>query len=348
MSRKMYRVRKVFFLLGAICFFLLGTGWKPLMAGPSLFQKVRSETVSKLGPIPKPEKPMRIGAIPITLANPFWVTVKEGYENTAKEFAVQIDVHAVPQENSIVAQLDILENLVAKDYHAISAHSITPHNLIPGLVKAKAKGIPVVTDGRVDLKAAQEAGADPIVIRLVDFYGQGKIGATYITEVLKRSGGGKVAIIEGLPGAPQSEARKNGAKDVFTKEPTIHLISIQPGHWDRMKAYHLATNLLQAHPDLKAIFCANDVMALAAVEAMESAGKKGQVIIVGVDFIPQARQAIQEGRLAGSVAQSPFLVGEMCGRTAIGAVMKRPIPQEMFIPIVMVHKENIQQMGDWK
>lgn len=335
-------------VLGFSLLFVLAVGVERSIAAATLFQKVRADTLSKLGQVPKPDKPIKIGAIPITLANPFWVTVKEGYENTANEFGVQIDVHAVPQENSITAQLDILENLVAKGYHAISAHSITPHNLIPGLVKAKGKGIPVVTDGRVDLKAAKEAGADPIVIRLVDFYGQGRIGASYISKELKKSGGGKVAIIEGLPGAPQSEARKNGAKDIFTKEPTLNLISVQPGNWDRMKAFNITTNLLQANRDLKGIFCANDVMALAAVEAVESAGKKGQVIIVGVDFIPQARKAIEEGRLAGSVAQSPFLVGEMCGRTAIAAVMKKDIPQDMFIPIILVSKENIHQMADWK
>ncbi len=329
-------------LIVILCTFNHGWG------SPSLFQEVRSKTLSKLGQLSKPDPKIKIGAIPITLANPFWVTVKEGYEFTATEFGIQIDVHAVPQENSIVAQLDILENLVAKGYQAISAHSITPHNLIPGLVKAKAKGIPVITDGRVDLKAAKEAGADPIVIRLVDFYEQGRIGASFIVKEVKKTGGGKVAIIEGLPGAPQAEARKNGAKDIFSKESMVQLVSVQPANWDRMKAYHVTTNLLQAHPDLKGIFCANDVMALAAVEAMEAMGKKGQVVVVGVDFIPQAKKAIEEGRLAGSVAQSPFLVGEMCARTAIAAILKREIPQEMFIPIIMVSRENIHLMSDWK
>ncbi len=338
---------RIYLGMCVVLFAFLGT-LNHVWGSPSLFQEVRSKTISRLGSLSKPDPKIKIGAIPITLANPFWVTVKEGYEFTATEFGIRIDVYAVPQENSIVAQLDILENLVAKEYHAICAHSITPHNLIPGLVKAKAKGIPVITDGRVDLKAAKEAGADPIVIRLVDFYEQGRIGASFIVKELKKTGGGKVAIIEGLPGAPQGEARKNGAKDIFSKEPVVQLISLQPGNWDRMKAYHVTTNLLQAHPDLKGIFCANDVMALAAVEAIEAMGKKGQVVVVGVDFIPQAKKAIEEGRLAGSVAQSPFLVGEMCARAAIASILKKEIPQEMFIPIIMVSRENIHLMNDWK
>lgn len=88
-----------------------------------------------------------------------------------------------------------------------------------------------------------------------------------------------------------------------------------------MKAYNITTNLLQAHPDLKGIMCANDVMALAAVEAIEAAGKKGQVIVVGIDLIPQGKEAIDQGRLTGSVAFSPFVIGELCTRAAIAAVM---------------------------
>ncbi len=317
-------------------------------AETAYFDQFREETLAKLGEVPKPDKPLKIGAILITLANPFWVTVKEGYESTAKQYGVTIDVQAAPQENSIAGQLDILENMVVKGYEALTVHAITPQNVIPGLAKAKAKGIPVITDKRVDIKAANEAGGDPIEIALVDFYGQGKTGGAFLAATVKAGGGGKVAIIEGLPGAPQSEARKKGATEAFNAEPSLTLVSVQPGNWDRMKAYSTATNLVQAHPDLKGIFCANDVMALAAVEAVEAAGKQGQVAVTGIDLIPQARDAIKEGRLAASVAQSPFLVGEMCARAAILAALGKPVPAEAYIPVVLVSKENIDRMQGWK
>jgi ABC-type sugar transport system substrate-binding protein len=266
-----------------------------------------------------------------------------------KELGVQIDVQAAPQENSISAQLNILENMVAKGYSAIVAHSITRHNLIPGLVKANQKGIPAITDSiRVDMAAAREAGANPIDIALVDFLSQGKIGGTYIVEQLKKQGGGKVAIIEGLPGAPQSEARKNGTREVFDAEPSIQLVAIQPGNWDRQKAYDITTNLLQAHPDIKGIMCANDVMALSAVSAIEEKGKKGQVIVVGIDFIAQAKDAIINGSLAGSVAQAPFMIGELCARAAVKAAAGENVPKELYIPPVLVTRENVGEFADWK
>jgi len=318
-------------------------------ADTSRWQKVRSEAFAKLGEVPEANQSTRVGAIIITEANPFWVTVKEGYLNGAKELGIQMDVQAAPQENSIAAQLDILENMVAKKYDAIVAHSITRHNLIPGLVKANRKGIPVITDSiRVDMKAAKEAGADPIDIALVDFLAQGKVGGAYIVEQLKKQGGGKVAIIEGLPGAPQSEARKTGARTMFDAEPSIELVSVQPGNWNRQKAYDITTNLLQAHPDLKAIMCANDVMALAAVAAIEEKGKKGQVMVVGIDFIKQAKDAIKDGRLAASVAQAPFIIGELCTRAALKAAAGKSVPRELYIPVVLVTGDNVNEFSDWK
>jgi len=325
-------------------FLISGAAW----AEPSPWEKARQETFAKLGPVPKPDKPLKIGAVLITLANPFWVSMKEGYDHTAQEFEVTIDVQAAPQENSVTAQLNIFENMVAKDYDALVGHTITAQNLIPGLVKATRKGIPIVTDNRVDLEAALEAGAKPIVIGLVDFYAQGKVGAKYIVRELTKKGGGKVAIIEGLPGAPQSEARRDGARDAFEAAKGIELVSVQPGNWDRAKAYSVATNLLQAHPDLKGIMCANDTMALAAVEAVESAGKRGQVMVVGIDLISQGKEAIREGRLAGSVAFSPFVIGEICARAAIAAAQGINVPPDLHVVSVLATRENIDNLEDWK
>ncbi len=320
----------------------------PAAFAQTLFEKARLESFSKLGAIPKPPKPFRLGVVLITLANPYWVTMKEGYENAAKELEIQIDIQAAPQENSLVAQLDLLENMVAKGYDAICAHTITAQNLIPGLVKANQKGVLVVTDKRVDLKSAREAGANPVVISLVDYYDQGKLGGEFLCREIGKKGGGKVAIIEGLPGAPQSEDRRNGAREAFSRCPSLQLVSVQPGNWDRMKAYHVATNLIQAHPDLKGIFCANDVMALAAVEAIELAGKKGQVSVVGVDLIAQAKEAIAQGRLAASVSQSPFIIGEMFARVALAASLGKKIPDHLSIINTVASRDNMDQLKDWK
>ncbi len=186
---------------------MLGAGLGKVHGETTLFQQSRTDTFARLGNVSKPDKPMKIGVVLVTLSNPFWVSMKEGYEQAGKDLGVQIDIQAAPQENSVIAQLNLLENMVAKGYDAIVAHTITGENLIPGLVKSTKKGIITIVETRVDKKAAREAGANPIFIEMVNFYVQGKMGGQYIARKLKKEGGGKVAIIEGLPGAPRSEVK---------------------------------------------------------------------------------------------------------------------------------------------
>jgi D-allose transport system substrate-binding protein len=340
--------RKVIVALAIALVLSIGFSSVGSSAEVTLFEKSRAETFAQLGKVVKPNKPIKVGVVIVTLSNPFWVSMKDGYERAGKEFGIQVDVQAAPQENSTTAQLNLLENMVAKGYNVIVAHPITAENLIPGLVKATQKGIITITETRTDIKAAKEAGAKPIAINMVNFYDQGKVGAGYITQQLKKSGGGKVAIIEGLPGAPQSEARRDGAKEAFASDPSIKLVSVQPGDWDRSKAYNVTTNILQAHPDLKGIMCANDIMALAALEAIEAAGKKGQVIVVGIDLIPEAKDAIAQGRLAGSVAFSPFVIGEMVTRAAVAVSSGKKVPESLFVSSILATKENIHLLSDWK
>ena len=327
---------------------LLTAGLGPATAETTLFEKSRAETFALLGEVPTPNPGYRMGVVLVTLANPFWASMKDGYEHTAAEFGITIDVQAAPQEDSTTAQLNILENMVAKGYNAIVAHTITAHNLIPGFVKAAQKGIVTVTDRRVDMQAARDAGADPIALGLVDYYAQGKMGAAYIAGQLANKGGGKVAVIEGLPGAPQSKGRREGAVDGFKSNPAVEIVSVQPANWDRNKAYNVTLALLQAHPDLKGIMCANDIMALAALEAIDTAGKTGQVMVGGIDLIGQARESIAEGRLACSVAFSPFVIGEIAARTAIAASMGKEIPPNVHVISVLATKDNIHLLKDWK
>lgn len=327
---------------------LILVSWQSAVAGQTPWQQARTETFSKLGSVTHPAGQKRIGVILVTLANPFWVSMKNGYESAAKDYGVTIDVQAAPQENSVTAQLNILETMVAKNYDAIVVHTITAQNLLPGIVKASKKGIPIISDRRIDVKAAREAGARPIIVDLVDFYGQGKAGAEYIVKKLSKTGGGKVAIIEGLPGAPQSEARRDGAADVFNKSSLVDLVSVQPGNWDRSKAYHVTTNLLQAHSDLKAIICANDIMALAAVEAIDAMDRTDQVMVVGIDLIPQAKESIANGKLAASIAFSPFIIGEVCARSAVMAMQGGAVPTDIGVVSALVTPDNVHQMQDWK
>lgn len=311
------------------------------------FLEAEQKLLDALAPLPEPGEAYNIAALLITLANPFWITVKEGYEAAAQEFGVDVDVLSAPKEDDVNSQLEALQTVLTKNVDAVAISAITPYNLVPGVAEANRMDVPVIAVGTsIDAEAAEEANARVEGFITSDFAEQGEIGAGYIVEKI---GSGKVAIIEGMPGAAQGEARREGAERAFDSSANIELVSVQPGNWDRKTAYDITSSLIQAHPDLRGIFCANDVMALGAVEALKAAGMKDDVVVVGVDFIDEARESIMRGELDGSVAMSPYLFGKGGLILALKALEGHALDEEIYwSPLGMVNSENLDAFDGWK
>ena len=136
----------------------------------------------------------------------------------------------------------------------------------------------------------------------------GAKGASFIIDKLGAEGG-EVAIIEGQAGNASGEARRKGATEAFKKASQIKLVASQPADWDRIKALDVATNVLQRNPNIKAIYCANDTMAMGVAQAVANAGKTGKVLVVGTDGIPEARKMVEAGQMTATVAQNPADIG---------------------------------------
>lgn len=303
--------------------------------------------MAQLQPLPEINTGDKIGALVITLTNPFWVGMKEAYEAAGKELGVEVEVMAAPTENDSKSQLETLQAMTAKDYKALIISPIEPFNLVPGVVQANNKGIKVINLGPgINTEAVANEGGKLDGRICVDFEEQGKLAAEYIVEKMGAEGG-KVAIIQGIPGAGQSEGRTLGAKKVFESAPNVELVSIQPANWDRNTAYNIATNLVQAHPDLKGIFSCNDVMALAAADALEAAGQRDGKIIFGVDFINEAAEAIKAGKLDGSIAYSSTVYAKAAVLLALKTVQGHDV-DTVHSPLAIVTTENIDQYEGWK
>lgn len=226
---------------------------------------------------------------------------------------------------------------------------INPFNLIPAVSKATQRKIPVIAVGTyVDPQAAEDAGAKINGMLAVDFEYQGKLPGQYIAEKFKDKKNVKAAIIEGIPGSAQSEGRKNGCLEELKKASNIKVVSVQPGNWDRTTALNVTSNLIQANPDLNVIFCANDTMALAAVEALKAVGKKNQVMVIGCDFIEEAKESIEKGELDATLAMSPYLYGYIGGVIAYKTIINGQYTTDIQVPIKIIDKSNLNEYGDWK
>ena len=110
---------------------------------------------------------------------------------------------------------------------------------------------------------------------------------------------------------------------------------------ERGKGFDVTQNILQAHPDVQGIFACNDLMALGAVEAADQAGKKGKIVIIGFDATDDARKAILEGRMAGSIAQYPSAMGEAAVENAVKLIRGEKIPKKIPTKVEMITQEML-------
>lgn len=303
--------------------------------------------IGQLDPMPELNQGEKVGVMISALSNPFWANMKEKYERAGEELGIDVEVFAIDKNDDTTGQLEMLDGLIVKDYDGIVFSPVDENNLIPGLVRANQAGVPVINLGpgvNTKILEEQEGHLDGIIT--VDFENQGRMVAEDMLKSM--ADGGKVAIIQGMPGAGQSEGRTKGAKEVFEDAEGIDLVSTLPGNWDRNTAYNLATDLIQAHPDLKGIFACNDVMALAAVEALETAGKREGVIIYGVDFTDEAQEAIKEGRYDGTITYSPAVYTKAALLLSLKVIQGEDINQTIHSPLVIVNKDNIDEFDGWE
>ncbi len=299
----------------------------------------------QLGDVPALTGQERIGVLVTSLSNPYWVTMKERYGEWAKAMGIAVEVMAPATDKDPRAQLDIFEAMLAKKYDAIIITPLDGMNLVPGVLKANERKIPVVCSGpAVSAEGLAQAGATMDGWISAAFFDQGRLCAEDM--VKKLPAGSEVAVIEGKPGAAQSKARREGALSAF-EAAGMKVVAVEAGHWDRNNAYNIATNVAKAHPELKGLYCANDVMALAAVDAFEVAGRKG-ILVYGTDFIPQAKEAIAAGRLTGSTtfSQAAWTRGALIYTLKLSKGVA--VPERLGIPITLVTADNIGNFQGWK
>ena len=247
-----------------------------------------------------------------TLSNPFWGAMEQGVQDGAKEAGVEYYLQAVQSDQAAEPQLNTCMTMLERKPKVMITAAINSTNLLPCLKRATDSGIPVIDlDANLDHEIAGKAGVDIAFTIGSDNEAAGAKGADWLVEKVGKDARGPVLVIEGLAGNITGQRRARGfANRLKEIAPGLEIVASLPGDWDRGKAANITNDLMLRNPDLKAIFCANDTMALGAVEAAYAAGKGAQITIIGVDGNSDAVKSIKAGRLNASVAQLPYLVGK--------------------------------------
>ena len=308
-------------------------------------KEIENTLMKQIGEMPKTGGGEKLGALVISLTNPYWVGMKDAYIAAAEQYGVNIEVMSAPTEGDKQSQLETLNAMALKDYKAIVLSPIEPYNLLPGIIQCNKSGIPVINLGPgINVDSLKEMGGRLDGRLTVDFAQQGELAAS---DMVKRIGTGKVAIIQGIPGAAQSEGRTAGAKKVFESTKGVELVSVQPANWDSTAAYNAASDIIQAHGDLKGIFCCNDVMALAASRALTDAGLKDKVLLYGVDGTEEAKTAIKEGRMDGTITYPSSAYAKAAVIMLLKLAQGMDMSQTVYCPLDVINTENVAQFDGY-
>lgn len=254
-----------------------------------------------------------------TLNNPFFVTLSEGAEAKAEELGATVSV--VDAQDDAAKQASDVEDLIQQGVDLIMINPVDSEAVAAAVESANAANIPVIT---VDRSAS---GGEVVSHIASDNVAGGEMAGELLVSLVGE--GAKVAELEGVPGSSAANERGEGFNNVA--EGQLDIVAKQTANFNRGEGLTVMENILQSNPDIKGVFAHNDEMALGALEAIEAAGK--DITVVGFDATEDAVKAVEEGRMAGTVAQKPEMIGEMAVETAVksleGEEVEASIPVEL-------------------
>src|SRR5262245_437909 len=244
----------------------------------------------------------KIALVMKSLTNEFFSTMADGAKKhqAANAGSYDLVVNGIKNETDLAQQVNLVEQMIAQQVNAIVIAPADSKALVTVLKRAKDARILVVNiDNKLDADVLKQAGLT------VPFVGpDNRAGARKVGDALaaKLKSGDKVAIIEGIPTAFNGQQRRLGFEDAM-KAAGMNIVSVQSGNWEMEKANAVAAAMLSEHPQLKAMLCANDNMALGAVAAIQAAGKTGSVLVVGFDNISALQPMLDKGQVVATADQ---------------------------------------------
>ena len=244
----------------------------------------------------------KVALVMKSLANEFFLTMETGAKEYQKHNANQFDLitNGIKDETDTANQIRIVEQMIVSKVDAIVLAPADSKALVPVVKKAVDAGIVVVNiDNRLDPDVLKSKNLNVPFVGPDNRKGARKIG-DYLAKRLKA--GDQVGIVEGVSTTTNAQQRTAGFQDAM-KAGGMKVVSVQSGEWEIDKGNAVAAAMLNEYPNLKALLCGNDNMAIGAVSAVRAAGKQGKVFVVGYDNINAIKPMLKDGRVLATADQ---------------------------------------------
>jgi ribose transport system substrate-binding protein len=284
--------------------------------------------------------PVIIGLVMKTLTNPFFISMERGARQAEKDLHVRLVVKTGAKETSIDQQIAIVEEMIRDKVAAIVIAPGSSTELVPVLKKAQAAKIPIVNiDNRLDPELSQRMGLVNVPFISVDNVQGGYLSARYLTQ--GAPAGTQAGILEGIRTAANAQQRKAGAMKAFAEKGAIRVVASETANWKIDEAMTVTTKMLQDHPDIRLLFCANDMMALGAIQALQITGHT-TVKVTGYDALDEALEAIRQGKLEATIDQQAAAQGARGIRAAADLMQGKPVAPETLVDVKLITRATLR------
>lgn len=264
----------------------------------------------------------------------FWQAVKSGAEKAAQDYNVTITFEGPESESQVDKQIEMLEAALGKKPNAICLAALDSKAATSHLEKAQKANIPVVGfDSGVDSDI-------PVSTAATNNIAAAALAADKMAELIGNEG--KVAVIVHDQTSRTGIDRRDGfVNRIKEKYPNIEIVDIQYGGGDHLKSTDLAKAIIQANPDLKGFFGANEGSAIGVINAVTELKKDGQLVVIGYDSGKHQLDAIRDGRMAGAITQDPIGIGYKAVEAAVKAFKGEKVDKEIDTGFHWYDKTNI-------
>ncbi len=275
-------------------------------------------------------------------AEPYRQHVNDELTAAAKKVP-QFTLQIADGAGNVNTQTSQMDNFVTQKVDLILISPFEASPLTPAVARAMKAGIPVI---ELDRKTVGEPGKDYTAFIGGDNFKIAEEAGKYVAGKLLPDGG-EVAVLEGLPSSTPAVERLNGFKAGVKDNPKIEVVAEQAADWLPDKAQTAFAAMLQAHPNIKAVYASNDMMAAGARLAAKGAGKVDQVKILGTDGLPGPAggiRAVAEGEWAATFTYPTGGPEAIEMAKAILLDCAEQVPTVVTVPTTAITPDNAKQL----
>lgn len=226
----------------------------------------------------------------------------------------------------LTKQASDVEDLIQQGVDLILINPIDSEAVVATVEAANAADIPVITVDR------SSEGGDVVAHIASDNIAGGELAGEYLLGLVGE--GAQVVELEGIAGSSAARDRGEGFNNIANGK--LEVVAKQTANFNRAEGLTVMENILQGNPDVKAVFAHNDEMALGALEAIEAAGK--DILVVGFDATGDAVKSVEDGKLAGTIAQKPDLIGQKAVEAAMKSLKGEKVEASIPVELELIKK----------